>query len=52
MNVFQFQKFWIKRATCKLCYMLSARNLDTTWGDDNGIGIGFLRMNPGNTLFA
>jgi len=29
------KKFWIERATGKLCYMLSARNLDITWGDDN-----------------
>jgi len=31
----QTKKFWIERATGKLCYMLSARNLDITWGDDD-----------------
>jgi len=29
------KKFWIERATGKLCFMLSARNLNITWGDDD-----------------
>jgi len=29
------KKFWIERATGKLCFMLSARDLDISQGDDN-----------------
>jgi len=29
------KKFWIEQATGKLCFMLSARNLNITWGDDD-----------------
>nr|ADE77925.1 unknown [Picea sitchensis] len=28
------KKFWIEQATGKLCFMLSARDLNITWGDD------------------
>ncbi|KAH9310905.1 hypothetical protein KI387_025940, partial [Taxus chinensis] len=29
------KKFWLDQATGKLCFMLSARDLAITWGDDN-----------------